>query len=202
MANWWWKANYFESCNCAHGCPCNVTAIPTDGTCKGINVWEIREGRYGDVQLGELSLAQFVAWPNPIHEGNGQAIIYIDERANAAQREALTQIATGKAGAGGPFEIFASTYSQPPEVFFGPVQLKQNGKVVTMDFGDMAHSEIEPTHSAMDNSVTDVRMVIPNGFIWQSAEIANTKVTEVNTQSLRFRMENSNAFLSEVEYNL
>jgi hypothetical protein len=45
MSKWWWKADYIESCNCAHGCPCNFTAIPTDGTCQAVGAYRIREVR-------------------------------------------------------------------------------------------------------------------------------------------------------------
>jgi len=41
-------------------------------------------------------------------------VIFIDERADKAQRAALSEIVSGKAGPGGPFEIFVSTYSEPP----------------------------------------------------------------------------------------
>ena len=26
---WWWRADYIESCNCAYGCPCNTSMLPT-----------------------------------------------------------------------------------------------------------------------------------------------------------------------------
>lgn len=84
MAQWWWKADYFETCNCAYGCPCNLTMIPTDGTCQAINFWRIREGRSGETRLDGLSIGLFSKWPNPIHKGNGKAVLFIDERANAA----------------------------------------------------------------------------------------------------------------------
>jgi hypothetical protein len=38
--------------------------------------------------------------PNPIHRGNGRAVVFIDERANEKQRAALSEIGTGKAGPG------------------------------------------------------------------------------------------------------
>ena len=46
MSKWWWKADYIETCNCAHGCSCNLTMIPTDGTCQAIDAWKIREGAF------------------------------------------------------------------------------------------------------------------------------------------------------------
>ncbi len=69
MSKWWWKADYIESCNCAHGCSCNLTMIPTDGTCQAIDAWKIREGAFDTTQLDGLGLALILRWPNPIHRG-------------------------------------------------------------------------------------------------------------------------------------
>ena len=57
MADWWLKADHLETCNCAHGCPCNLTMVPTDGTCHAIDVWHIKEGTYKDVRLDGLIIA-------------------------------------------------------------------------------------------------------------------------------------------------
>ena len=202
MSQWWWKAEYFETCNCAYGCPCNLTMIPTNGTCKTIGAWYIREGASGDVQLDGLTIALLAAWPNPIHEGNGKAVVYIDERADSAQREALAKIGAGTAGPGGPFEVFASTYSEPPKVVYGPVTLKREGKHATMRFGEMARADLAPIRAVLDGSEVNARMVLPGGFIWQDAEMVNTEMCEVTVDDLDFRHQNSSAFLSQVEYNL
>jgi len=202
MSRWWWKAEYFETCNCDYGCPCNLNSIPTDGTCKAIDAWRIREGAAQDVRLDGLTLALLVAWPNPIHEGNGQAVVYIDERADGAQREALAGIGTGAAGPGGPFEIFAGTYSEPPRVVYGPVALDVEGSRVSMKFGDLAHADLAPIRATVDGSESSARMVLPGGFIWQDAEMVNTETCEVNAGTFAFRYQDSSAFLSQVEYNV
>lgn len=202
MSDWWWKADYIETCNCAYGCPCNLSMIPTDGTCQSVCFWKINEGLYGDVKLDGLGIALLVRWPNPIHHGNGNAIVYIDERANDSQREALAKIGTGQAGPGGPFEIFSTTYSEPANVVYGPFQISRDGKNVTLRLGDVASANIEPIFSDMDNSEANARMILPGGFIWEDSEIVNTKICEVNAQGLSFKHENSSAFLSEVKYNI
>lgn len=202
MADWWWKADYIETCNCSYGCPCNLTMIPTDGTCQAIDAWQIKEGAFGGVQLDGLAIALLVRWPNPIHHGNGTAVVYIDERADQSQREALAKIGTGQAGPGGPFEIFSTTYSEPAKVVYGPIQWSRNGKRATLRLGDIASADIEPIISDMDNTEANARMVLPDGFIWKDSEIVNTKVCDVNIDGLSFQHENSNAFLSEVEYNV
>jgi hypothetical protein len=69
MSKWWWKADYIETCNCTHGCSCNLTMLPTDGTCQGLNCWQIREGAYNGTRLDGLGIALINRWPNPIHRG-------------------------------------------------------------------------------------------------------------------------------------
>ncbi len=202
MSEWWWKADYYETCNCAYGCPCNLNAIPTDGTCKGILAWGISEGAMGDVRFDGLLIALMTSWPNPIHEGNGTGVVYIDERADPAQREALAQIGTGQAGAGGPFEIFGSTFTKPASVVYGPISLERNGKKASMRFGDVAEADLGPILSAMDGSEADVRMVMPDGFIWQDSDMVNTDRCKVAIDGLSFELKDSNAFLSRIEYNL
>ena len=68
---------------------------------------------------GNLCIALILRWPNPIHRGNGRCVVFIDDRADDAQRKSLSEIGTGKAGPGGPFEIFATTYAEPAAVRFG-----------------------------------------------------------------------------------
>ena len=34
---WSIEGPHFANCNCDYGCPCQFTALPTDGTCK--TVW-------------------------------------------------------------------------------------------------------------------------------------------------------------------
>ena len=202
MADWWWKADYFETCNCAYGCPCNLTMIPTDGTCKAMDGWRIREGAFGEVKLDGLSIALLLEWPNAIHEGNGKAVVFIDERADEKQREALAKIGLGQAGAGGPFEIFSTTYSEPAKVVYGPVTLERKGKSATLRCGEMFKADLAPLVSAMDGSESNAHMLLPGGFIWEDGEMVNTKNCEVNTGDFSFAFKNTSAFLSQVEYNV
>jgi len=50
----------------------------------------------------------YVNWPGAIHEGNGEALILVDEHASDRQREALATLVKG--GAGGPWGVLAWTW--------------------------------------------------------------------------------------------
>lgn len=201
MAKWSWDAEYIETCNCAYGCSCNLTMLPTDGTCQAINAWKINKGAYEGVKLDGLGIALIVRWPNPIHKGNGRAIVFIDERADTKQREALTMIGTGKAGTGGPFEIFSTTYAEPAKVEFGSFKFERNGRRGRLELGKLARVTIGPVINDMDKSETDAHMMLPSGFIWKDGLIVNTDLCEVTAPGLSFKHQNSNAFFSQVAYN-
>jgi hypothetical protein len=61
MSRCWWKADYFETENCVYGCHCNLNMISTDGFCKAIDGWHIRESVFGDARLDGLNIALMVA---------------------------------------------------------------------------------------------------------------------------------------------
>src|SRR5207253_921069 len=103
------KGTLVIACNCDFGCPCNFNGRPTTGKCEGGWTWHIERGSYGDVPLDGLSLSVLCDWPGAIHEGSGRAAIFLDERADERQQAALSGLARGEAG--GPWGIFANTFS-------------------------------------------------------------------------------------------
>jgi len=201
MSKWWLKAQYIETCNCAHGCPCNLKQIPTHGGCNAVVGYKIEEGECDGVKLGGLVLGYVGSWPGAIHHGNGRAVVYIDERADDAQRAALEEIGTGRAGPGGPFEIFASTMAEPPEVVVGPIDFELEGKRGKLEFGRLAEATVGPIIGDMGEEA-DARMILPQGFIWRDAVLANTQSGRAKSAHVDFKLADSNAFLSEVAYNV
>ncbi len=86
-----------ESCSCDAACPCWFDSKPTMPSCSGNQVIFIKHGRYGGVPLDGLAIASFVQ--SPEHQTMMQSFgkwnfsyLYIDEKATAAQREALEAI--------------------------------------------------------------------------------------------------------------
>jgi hypothetical protein len=201
MSKWWWKADYVETCNCAHACPCNLTMLPTHGTCRGVEVWKIREGECDGVRLDGLHVALAFSWPGPIHRGHGRGVVFIDERADSAQRAALEKIGAGEAGPGGPFEIFRGTFDERPAVAVGPVKFSVNGRRAGFVLGKFADVEVGPVISDMDGSEANARLVMPEGFIFRDGAIVNVDSGRVRGHGLDFTYSMSSAFIAEVAYN-
>ena len=99
--NWKIEGEYFESCNCELLCPCLLThaqARPTEGHCDVVLAIHITKGNYGNLDLSGLNAVQALTTPDAMSKGNGTMAVYVDSRANDAQRIALEAIFTGNAG--------------------------------------------------------------------------------------------------------
>lgn len=95
-----WKVSgsYLESCNCAAACPCVFGSAPTEGNCTVLIGWHIDEGRFGDVKLDGLNAALAVHSPGHMLQTKWRVALYLDERGNQKQRDALAAIFSGQAG--------------------------------------------------------------------------------------------------------
>lgn len=101
---WRIQGEYLENCNCDVVCPClfsplaPMTSTPTQGACEVGFGFHVDDGSFGDVSLDGLNVAVIARTPGPMAEGNWQIALYIDDRADDKQDEALQAIFTGAAG--------------------------------------------------------------------------------------------------------
>ena len=96
MIPWELKMKEFTNCNCAYGCPCQFTALPTYGNCRAIASFVVTEGHFGDVDMAGVKAVGILSWPAAIHEGNGSVEAIVDESASDAQKDAMLKIMTGQ----------------------------------------------------------------------------------------------------------
>ncbi len=97
-SKWNLNGTYFEACNCDVACPCVFTNAPTEGRCTVLLAWHIEKGKYGDVSLDGLNVVLAAYVPGHMLKVKWDIALYLDEKANPAQRDALTTIYAGKAG--------------------------------------------------------------------------------------------------------
>ena len=100
VPKWSMRGDWFDTCNCAIPCPCYFAQPPTSGNCEGILAWHITEGSYGDIRLDGLNVMAVGAFEGNIWERKTKAAMgmFLDERADPRQREALQTIFGGQAG--------------------------------------------------------------------------------------------------------
>jgi hypothetical protein len=199
QVKWNFEADFIQACSCDYGCPCEFSAPPTTGFCEGMVAWKITHGRYGDVSLDGIGMALAVRWPKAIHEGNGEACVYIDEKANPAQRAALLEIASGKAG-GLPFEIVVTTFSKINAPRFVPIEFQMNGRHSSVRVGNAIDVALEPIKNPVTGEPESVRVEHATGFIFKQAECVSAARMRVGGDELNFAWPNKAGFVTQVQY--
>lgn len=196
---WGFEADYLQACNCDYGCPCEFEAPPTMGYCEGMGAWRINRGRFGDVSLDGLGLGFAAHWPAAIHLGNGTGVVFIDEKANAQQREALTQIASGQAG-GMPFEIIVTTLSKV-DIQFVPFEFNINGKQSSAKMGAAVSMGFESIKNPVSGEEESIRIEHGTGFLFKGADVVSAKVCSSELDGdLNFSWPNKAGFVTQIKY--
>lgn len=124
VSNWRLIGDWFDICSCNIPCPCEFAQAPTNNACEGILAWHVRQGHYGDVRLDGFNLVALGGFEGNLWAGEGKARMgmFIDQRADARQREALQLIFAGKAG-GWP-AAFAANIGEFRGVEFVPISFE------------------------------------------------------------------------------
>lgn len=172
---WTLKGREFVHCNCAYGCPCQFNALPTHGDCRAVAAIDIEEGHHGETRLDGLRIAVVLAWPGPIHEGSGEALPIVDERASPEQREALLRIMSGEDTVPGAtfFAVFATTYSKVHDPIFASIdfEVDVDGRNARLVVPGVIEARGEPIRNPVSGEEHRARINLPDGFEYDVAEI-------------------------------
>jgi hypothetical protein len=145
---WRLSGDYFENCNCDVVCPCLVStaaplsARPSQGVCDVALVFHIDTGSYDGVTLDGLNVAVSAHAPGVMSEGNWTLAVYIDERADDQQTDALGAIFSGAEG--GPMAAFAPLVGQMLGVKKVPIKYSIQGKTRAAEIPGIMHMAVEP----------------------------------------------------------
>jgi hypothetical protein len=174
MADWQLRGTVTLACNCDYGCPCNFNALPSHGKCEGGWNWHVEEGTYGEVDLAGLSFSLFVNWPGAIHEGNGEGVAFVDEKADKEQREALEALLSG--GVGGPWGILVTnTVSKLHGPEPAPYEIELSELSSSVRVGDAIELELEPVRNPVTGAELHPRAVLPEGMIFKDGALGASK---------------------------
>jgi len=100
---WRISGSYLEACNCEAICPCRRIGgrqggRSTYGICLGSLSWQIETGHAGGTDLGGLRAVLANRYDDDEPESPWDFVLYLDERADQPQREALENIFLGRLG--------------------------------------------------------------------------------------------------------
>lgn len=177
MTPWEIEGRELVNCTCEYGCNCQFDALPDKGHCDAVAGIAIDRGHFGETRLDGLHIGAIFKWPGPIHEGNGEAIAFVDARADEAQRNALLRIMTGQDTDpfATMFAVYASTVTKMHDPVFTPIDIEidvdaRSGRVVVPNHVEMTG---RPIRNAVTGTETRAQIVLPGGFEYEIAEIGS-----------------------------
>ena len=203
MTPWEIKGRELVNCTCEYGCNCQFNALPDKGHCHAVAGIAIDEGHFGDIRLDGLRTAAVFKWPGPIHEGNGEAIAYVDARADAAQRDALLRIMSGEdtAPMATMFAVFASTLTTMHEPVFTDIDIaivveRRQGHLRIADHIETAG---RPIRNPVTGAESRAQILLPDGFEYEVAEIGSA--SSRTTGPVRVEIEDKYAQFAHLHLN-
>ena len=146
------EGRLLEVCNCRVLCPCWIGEDPDFGTCDTIVAWRIDAGTVEGVDVGGVTIAAVAHVLGNILEGNWTAAIFLDDKASAAQEEAVLKVYTGKAG--GPVADLAKLIGTVVSVERAPIRFDVAGGKGTLEIGTDYYAELEPYLGATGGKTT------------------------------------------------
>ena len=174
---WRLRGSVVVACNCDYGCPCNFNAMPTRGECEGGWTWHVDEGARDGVSLADLNFSLLADWPGAIHQGNGEAMVLIDERADEQQRSAINGLLHGEAG--GPWAILVNTFQTIHDPRFIPYEIVIDETQARVRVGDALNLVTEPIRNPVTNAEVHPRAVLPEGFIFKDGALLTSAAFRV-----------------------
>src|SRR3981081_1683351 len=177
MTPWEIKGRELVNCTCEYGCNCQFNALPDKGHCHAVAGIQIDEGHHGKTKLSGLRIAAIFKWPGAIHEGNCEAIAFVDEKADEEQRAALLKIMTGQDTDpfATMFAVYASTVSKMNPPVFTKIELEldidgRRGRIFIKDYID---TKSEPTRNKVTGAESRAQIVLPDGFEYAGADLGS-----------------------------
>lgn len=134
------KGDLTEACPCNSTCPCHFGSNDTYGHCEGVLAYHIHKGSYGKVPLDGLTVIA-MSWFGPNMKaalGKMPARLYIDDRANVAQRKALNTIFA---------EQFKGVVGKVYPTRYVPIKVQNHGDYSTIK-SPVLTLDIQPTKAA------------------------------------------------------
>lgn len=142
--SWHIEGQYMETCNCTYVCPClgsNLTATPTEGDCKAAFAFRIDSGEKDGARLDGLAFIVLLHAPAAMANGGMTVGLVVDERASAAQTEAIGAIASGAAG--GPMAGLAPLVAKIAGIEKRPIAFQGDGMKFSVKAGELVDQACE-----------------------------------------------------------
>jgi hypothetical protein len=195
--SWNLQGTYFETCNCNVACPCVFLSPPSEGECRVLVAWHVDQGQDGQIDLSGLNVAMAITTPGTMVETKWRAALYLDERADDPQKQALTRIFAGKAG--GHPEALASFVEDVLGVASVRIDYRAEGKRRSILIPNIVDAEIEAIEGQGGGEVTvsgHPLCIVPG----EPAVVAKSRRLDYTDHDMIWSISDGNGFYSPFAY--
>jgi len=196
--DWTIAGDYVEACNCDIACQCIWLDPPDDDVCTVSLAWHIREGNYGDVDLGGLSVGMLVETEEGVMFGPGtgwDVVLLVDEDADEAQRQALEDIYFGRAG--GIWAAVADAHVESADVATVPIEFTRDGADFSVEVGDVLTMDANGTVGFNDELGTISPHPLTSNFEMHTGKSSTATVSY--DDQFDWDVSGNNAYLGDFE---
>jgi hypothetical protein len=199
--DWRVRGSYFEACNCDAICPCrSVHGAPggqsTFGECFGTLSWHVLDGHWDELDLSDRLVVLSLRYFDKVKPSTRwEVVLYVDERADDAQLDALAAIYLGRAG-GTVTGNYGRAIGDVHAVRRARIAVEHVAPRKRIDVVGYLHVEAEGTASAVE----DVRCGIP-GYDHPGTEFVG-EVLESTDESFTWSIvgKRNASFASDFDY--
>jgi hypothetical protein len=173
FVEWVMQGTQVSHCNCNIGCPCQFNALPSHGHCRAYVFMQIDKGHYGKVKLDGVRWGGMFQWPGPIHEGNGTAMVVVDQSATPEQKEAIEKVASGQDTEPGSLitQVFSTTLTKVLPTQVKPIDLKidMGKRTARVKVAGLVEGNVESIKNPITGQPHEVLVKLPHGFEYDEA---------------------------------
>ena len=159
--------------------------------------WQIESGNYGGTGLGGLNVALPAHSPGNMIEVDWKVALYIDNRANSTQENALTKIFSGQAG--GHFAAIAQHVGEVVGVSPAEMDYKSHGKGRSLTIKGVTQMEIQGL-DGIDGSDININNnpleVVPD----EATVVAKSKSLTYQDHGMAWHLSGKNGYYSPFTY--
>jgi hypothetical protein len=146
------RGQFLEACDCYVMCPCWFQRDPDDSECTGMVAWSIDHGQVNGVDVSGLGVVSVSYHGGHRHGAKAQVALYVDERADDEQRQALAEVFTGRLG--GPLAELAEMTGQVSLVQRAPINFTSDRGTTKVTVGQAVVVTMSPIVGANDRVMT------------------------------------------------
>jgi hypothetical protein len=199
IPSWKIEGDYFEACNCDTVCPCVFLGNPDKGECDVVLAWHIEKGHYENTSLNDLNVVAVFHTPGNMFTGpKWKAAVYLDEKANKEQAEALGKIYSGRVG--GFFGVLSGLIGELAGIRSVPITFEANGKKRSLHIPtsiDLAVEAIDGADKNKEVTISNAPMLVAPGF---PAVVAKSTQNRYNDHGMKWDSSGKNGFYSRFAY--